>query len=315
MAKTLLPRFLMPDFTWPLRKPVPLVPEIPPTPKPTYSVVQRFWGFVHWYLQTISMKYCDWFGIPYNNQINQLPFGLILKWSDGTRLEEVLATKAMYKAGFPVPRIITYGSHPDSPHAPMSILMTRIPGQQLGQVYKTMNSTDKETVRSEMKTYLDTMRKWKSPWGGNRICSISGTAIRSVRVPNHRVGPCENQQELFNYLISPAWASRFKSKAKYQELLAKAKQISSIQAHKIVFTHGDLKHHNILVDKGHVTGFIDWESAGWYPDYWDFTTGMRVSRKGSWWHDFVITLGGDKYPGEFEADRALNSLTVESYAW
>jgi aminoglycoside phosphotransferase (APT) family kinase protein len=32
--------------------------------------------------------------------------------------------------------------------------------------------------------------------------------------------------------------------------------------HPIVFTHGDLKHHNIMVLDGHISGFLDWESVG-----------------------------------------------------
>lgn len=41
--------------------------------------------------------------------------------------------------------------------------------------------------------------------------------------------------------------------------------------HEIVFTHGDLASRNILVDEdGHVTAVLDWENAGWYPEYWEY---------------------------------------------
>ena len=40
--------------------------------------------------------------------------------------------------------------------------------------------------------------------------------------------------------------------------------------HEIVFTQGDLRPDNIMVKKGRVTAIIDWEMAGWYPDYWEF---------------------------------------------
>jgi hypothetical protein len=43
----------------------------------------------------------------------------------------VLTMQAGRRAGFPVPRVICYGEHPDCPHAPVSILMTRAPGMNL----------------------------------------------------------------------------------------------------------------------------------------------------------------------------------------
>lgn len=64
----------------------------------------------------------------------------------------------------------------------------------------------------------------------------------------------------------------------------------------LMFTHGDFKAHNILVDdEGQLSGFLDWESAGWYPEYWEFTTTMRFGR-GSWWFQVAAWIGGDEYP-------------------
>ncbi|KAF1960775.1 hypothetical protein CC80DRAFT_580502 [Byssothecium circinans] len=40
--------------------------------------------------------------------------------------------------------------------------------------------------------------------------------------------------------------------------------------HAIVFSHGDLGFHNVLVQNGHVAAIIDWESAGWMPEHWDY---------------------------------------------
>ncbi|KAI9826020.1 MAG: hypothetical protein M1826_006818 [Phylliscum demangeonii] len=46
-----------------------------------------------------------------------------------------------------------------------------------------------------------------------------------------------------------------------------------------VFTHGDIAPRNILVDSGtyEVTGVVDWECAGWYPDYWECANIMKPS--------------------------------------
>ena len=141
---------------------------MPPTPRPTYPLLRRVRGFLHKYIRRISTSYCSWVGFPYDNQIFQLPFGLILKWSDSTRIE-VLAMQVARRAGLPVPRVICYGEHPDTPHAPVSILMTRVPGEESGRVYEALSDKDKRSVLQELKGYLEIMRGWSNPWAGNRI--------------------------------------------------------------------------------------------------------------------------------------------------
>jgi Predicted aminoglycoside phosphotransferase len=56
-----------------------------------------------------------------------------------------------------------------------------------------------------------------------------------------------------------------------------------IVAHRLVFTHGDVRVDNIMVTKdrninGHyiVTGIIDWEDSGFYPAYYECTTLTRT---------------------------------------
>lgn len=51
-----------------------------------------------------------------------------------------------------------------------------------------------------------------------------------------------------------------------------------LDAHKhgIVFTHGDLRPDNIIVKNGRVTAIIDWEMAGWYPEYWEFAKALHL---------------------------------------
>ena len=37
------------------------------------------------------------------------------------------------------------------------------------------------------------------------------------------------------------------------------------------FTHSDITPRNILVKDGKITAIVDWEMAGWYPEYWEYT--------------------------------------------
>jgi thiamine kinase-like enzyme len=45
-------------------------------------------------------------------------------------------------------------------------------------------------------------------------------------------------------------------------------------AGNIFFTHGDLTLGNIIISDGlgprRIAGIVDWEQAGWYPEYWEY---------------------------------------------
>ncbi|KAJ5715183.1 Aminoglycoside phosphotransferase [Penicillium malachiteum] len=51
----------------------------------------------------------------------------------------------------------------------------------------------------------------------------------------------------------------------------------------LIFTHGDLSSLNILVRGDDIVGIIDWETAGWYPSYWEYTSAHQVNPQNSFW--------------------------------
>jgi aminoglycoside phosphotransferase len=113
--------------------------------------------------------------------------------------------------------------------------------------------------------------------------------------------PCESQSKFNDHLFSSASNHSFETRDEFEEKVAVAKRLQPMR-HPVVFTHGDFKHHNIMVHNGHVSGFLDRESAGWYPDYWEFTTPLRFGPKDFWWIALVLRLGGSKYLAEFESE-------------
>lgn len=268
-------------------------------------------GRVHSALCEFSRYYCAWFGVPHSYSIVPLPFGLLLKWSDGTSLDEARSMAVIRAAGIPAPRVISVGEQPETPWAPVSILMTRLPGEQFDEVYDDLEPTQRNNILAEWRTILDVMRSWKSPWD-QRVCSVSGGCILSIRVPNHSLGPCESEAELNDYLLAPASSQSFKTEADFQTTLATARKMYALR-HMIVFTHGDLALHNTMVHDGHISGFIDWESAGWYPEYWEFTTPLRWPSRDREGGALFLSLGGGQYRDELEAEMALMALTVDSW--
>ncbi|KAG6215510.1 hypothetical protein E4U26_008478 [Claviceps purpurea] len=78
--------------------------------------------------------------------------------------------------------------------------------------------------------------------------------------------------------------------------------------HEIVFTHGDLNMRNIMMYNGRLSGIIDWETCGWYPDYWDYTKAHFITKLNRRWLRIVDTVFGKL--GNYEAD-----LAVERQLW
>lgn len=206
--------------------------------------------------------------------------------------------------GLPVPLPISYGSHTSG--IPGSILMTRIAGDTLLDVHESLTPQELENIKQDLARCLRLMRSYISPFG-SQVCSLSGHSIRSLRVPFKFIGPCENEEVFQAGLSEPVSRMYFKS-LEDRFTLAEAKAFTKTTAtipHKIVFTHGDLWHHNIMVHEGRLAGIIDWEAAGWLPEYWECTTILRARKKDSWWTRFVRDIWASGYEDELEREKVL----------
>jgi hypothetical protein len=55
--------------------------------------------------------------------------------------------------------------------------------------------------------------------------------------------------------------------------------------HRIVFTHGDLQPKIIMIQRQQSEGdgkfaisLIDWQTSGWYPEYWEHCSALLIAR-------------------------------------
>lgn len=217
---------------------------------------------MHGLLLGLSKWYHVYLGIEYDG-VHQLPFGLVLKYSQRTSLEEYAAMHMARAAGIPVPLALSCGeSQDDSGKTCFSILMTRLPGAELRDSDGRFFAKSEGPWLLELKACLDAMRSWRSPYADD-VCSVLRTPVRSHFL--------RGEEDL------------------YQE-----SQASNLYQ-RMTFTHGDFQAHNILVDdEGHLSGLLDWECAGWYPGGWEYSI-PRAQTPGSWWSQAVEWMGGSKY--------------------
>jgi hypothetical protein len=80
------------------------------------------------------------------------------------------------------------------------------------------------------------------------------------------------------------------------------------QPYRVFFAHADLKPGNVLVHNGKLSGFVDWEFGGWYPEYWEYTKACYVVLRWQLWLD-VMQKTFPEYPNEWRAERILQAHT------
>lgn len=94
-------------------------------------------------------------------------------------------------------------------------------------------------------------------------------------------GPFQNEEEMNEGMVR--WLEQTESPAHLS--LLRSLITTTLQNHRVVFTHGDLQRKNITINRtgtkedGNVIleiKLIDWEISGWYPEYPDPITMLSV---------------------------------------
>lgn len=63
-----------------------------------------------------------------------------------------------------------------------------------------------------------------------------------------------------------------------------------------------------------VVGVLDWENAGWYPEYWDFVKTFNALDQRCNWYDYVDKIFPVSYEQEFMNDRFLGTLVRHGHS-
>lgn len=197
----------------------------------------------------------------------------------GSRLDLVEAQNMIYIAkntSIPVPKVYLAFKHEDCTY----ILMQRIHGQMLGTDWVYRPPASKLIIHVKLKALIDEMRKLSTK--SNAICSVSGGSLYDPRLPTttERFGPFMGVQEFHDYLRNGIKAHKIEEVVTLIDLHGQ-------QWESPIFTHGDLSSLNILARGDDVVGIIDWETAGWFPSYWEYTTACQVNPQNSFWRDEI----------------------------
>ncbi|KAG6297954.1 hypothetical protein E4U09_001188 [Claviceps aff. purpurea] len=198
-------------------------------------------------------------------KVQRLPFGLYLKTTlamrHGSLANEFAALQLVRRhTNVPVPSALDLVSDSKKSY----LLTTKVCGIPLGWCIDTLSHDEVTTLVGDVEKCLSGLRaipKEVSP--KYAITNALGKACYDGRLITG-----SNYDEARGDFFGP-----FVDEDDFNNTLQFVALPNAIHrsGHGIVFTHGDLNMRNIMMHNGRLSGFVDWEICGWYPDYWDYT--------------------------------------------
>lgn len=202
--------------------------------------------------------------------------------------------------GVSAPRL--YAMYEDSEQ--LFLVMQRASGVQLGSLWPSLTEPEKVSVVSKLGETFDAMRGAQCPWpgffGGVDGGSVHDYLFYSQKGDMNHLGPFHDEAAFVaglteNYRNLLERNGRQDFKARYYE----ANLGRVLQNHRPTLTHGDLHQKNIMVAEdpsrrnGNHNGgrsfnvvLVDWDRAGWYPDFWEFFRASTYFDMDYWQEDW-----------------------------
>ncbi|KAI5813989.1 kinase-like domain-containing protein [Pyronema omphalodes] len=143
------------------------------------------------------------------------------------------------------------------------IIKEKLPGESLQSLWPTMSWEEKGKIADQVAEMLRELRDLTS----NRMERVKEMPFCDQMLFNHLhphlVGPLENDQQLWAKMVES-----LKGAIPAPALRTLGRMMPPCQPY--TFTHGDLSMGNIIVDKGKVTGIVDWEWSFFAPVWWEY---------------------------------------------
>lgn len=159
--------------------------------------------------------------------------------------------------------------------------MTTIPGRPLFEVglgSRLVNATDEQRmlIQNTVASWVNKLHASHPPpnFPAQRVSGFLGGPFLSYRIDTPGVvGPFESPAQFHSQDFCTVWPDRVeKAEEHIRRFIAERPQ----RHYQSCLTHGDLLLHNITADEEcRPTGLIDWQTAGWMPEYWETASSSR----------------------------------------
>ena len=180
-----------------------------------------------------------------------------------------------------------------------------VPGVPLDRIWANLTFLQKANVQQQLNEVFTELRSLPIPsndgylGGGNPpICKDSRRWMRKSS------SPIINEAQFNDFLLSEAHCSS--SRVKFIQACLR-------EDHRIVMTHSDLHPRNLIVDNEQdvrLTGIIDWEAGGGYPEYWEYVKALHTAfiEEEDDWHLFLPDASIGTFVDEHVRDNIIGRM-------
>lgn len=223
--------------------------------------------------------------------VHRLPFGLMLKQCVRSPQNEPASLRLVERyTSIPAPRVVDVGDFDGTAY----LVMTRLRGQMLDEILHLMSYTERDQLADDLGSYVAQLRKIPN-YTPFLFCNTLGGPIIDHRMPDGGGGPFISESDFNNHLTSHLRCSSAEAVGEENVL----------KDHRSYFTHSDFHSTNLLVDRGRLSGIIDWECAGYMPEYWEFTKAMWTTLQDPVLESIFRRAFGHCYESELSVERKL----------
>ena len=231
----------------------------------------------------------------------------VIKWADviikcGTTItfSEAYALKFIgEQTSIPVPRLKdTFVSKTGVKY----IVMEYINGKPLSKEWNKLSSDGKATLLLQLKSYMTELRNVTPP-KPSVVAAVNYSSCNDDRIARDPFGPFETHDNFHRFLRRGIDNEKHPNPAIGDIIRAHRSKL-----YRTVFTHGDLAPRNILVRDGKIVGIVDWETSGWFPEYWEYTRAWESSLRFPEWRECLGEFL-DIYEDELRIEKMRIAIT------
>ena len=181
-----------------------------------------------------------------------------------------------------------YDIHKALPTKPSASAMVsdRLPGVRLSDVWADLSDEERKSIVAQLREQINKMRACTQSYIGRLNNRSTCNVYEPVPVVGEVCGPFIDEEHFDRWCLDRVPDGLFGlTRKKWARWLEKERQRP---LRKFVLTHGDLSPSNIIVDGGVVTGIVDWERSGFWPEYAEYAFAMELfpkvqRRQEEWW--------------------------------
>jgi aminoglycoside phosphotransferase (APT) family kinase protein len=179
-----------------------------------------------------------------------------------------------------------------------------ITSYRLADVWDKFNAEQKQRVTEQLHDFLSQLRHIKESFIGY----VDGTACADPLF-DENLGAYGPYQDAASFNEAMITALKDTTTGGWVDTVCD--MVAVLKDHEIVLTRGDISPRNIIVQGSKVVAILDWEMAGFYPEYWGYAKALyRPAWESDWIKDKAANKILQPYLTELAVSLHSNSVGV-----